>query len=57
MGLSSQRVNALGTVYEVLDLRANKDVKEGQFFIPENVVSFMVKISELDVHDIVLDPA
>ena len=57
MGLSSQRVNALGTVYEVLDLRANKDVKEGQFFIPENVVSFMVKIAELDVHDIILDPA
>ena len=57
MGLSSQRVNALGTVYEVLDLCANKDLKVGQFFIPENVVSFMVKIAELDVHDIVLDPA
>jgi len=41
----------------VLALRTNKDVKVGQFFTPENVVSFMVKLAELDVHDIVLDPA
>lgn len=51
------KVDALGAVYEVLALRANKDVKIGQFFTPENVVSFMVKLAELDVHDIVLDPA
>jgi len=51
------KVDALGAVYEVLALRANKDVKIGQFFTPENVVSFMVKLTELDVHDIVLDPA
>lgn len=51
------KVDALGAVYEVLALRANKDVKVGQFFTPENVVSFMVKLAELDFHDIVLDPA
>jgi len=51
------KVDALGAVYEVLALRANKDVKVGQFFTPENVVNFMVKLAELDVHDIVLDPA
>jgi len=51
------KVDALGAVYEVLALRANKDVKIGQFFTPENVVSFMVKLAELDIQDIVLDPA
>ena len=51
------RVDALGAVYEVLALRANKDVKVGQFFTPENVVSFMVELAELDVCDTVLDPA
>jgi type I restriction-modification system DNA methylase subunit len=51
------RLDALGAVYEVLALRANKDVKVGQFFTPENVVNFMVKLAELDIHDIVLDPA
>ncbi len=51
------KVDALGAVYEVLALRANKDVKVGQFFTPENVVSFMIKLAELDIHDIVLDPA
>lgn len=51
------KVDALGAVYEILALRANKDVKVGQFFTPENVVSFMVKLAELDVHDMILDPA
>lgn len=51
------KVDAFGAVYEVLALRANKDVKVGQFFTPENVVNFMVKLAELNVHDIVLDPA
>jgi len=51
------KIDALGAVYEVLALRANKDVKVGQFFTPENVVSFMVKLAEVDIHDIVLDPA
>jgi len=51
------RIDALGAVYEVLALRAEKDVKVGQFFTPENVVQFMVKLAELDFKDLVLDPA
>lgn len=51
------KIDALGAVYEVLALRAEKDVKVGQFFTPENIVKFMVKLAELDVHDYVLDPA
>jgi type I restriction-modification system DNA methylase subunit len=38
------KVDPFGAVYEVLARRANKDVKVGQFFTPENVVSFMVKL-------------
>lgn len=41
----------------MLALRAAKDVKVGQFFTPENVVRFMVKLAELDYKDMVLDPA
>lgn len=51
------KLDALGAVYEVLALRAEKDVKVGQFFTPENVVKFMVKLAELDYKDLVLDPA
>jgi len=51
------RIDALGAVYEVLALRAEKDVKVGQFFTPENVVRFMVTMAELDYKDMVLDPA
>ncbi len=51
------QIDALGAVYEVLALRAEKDVKVGQFFTPENVVRFMVKLAELDYKDMVLDPA
>ena len=51
------RIDALGAVYEVLALRAEKDVKVGQFFTPENVVQFMVKLAELDYQELVLDPA
>jgi len=51
------KIDALGAVYEVLALRAEKDVKVGQFFTPENVVRFMVKLAELDPQDYVLDPA
>jgi len=51
------KVDPFGAIYEKLARRANKDVKVGQFFTPENVVSFMVKLAELNVHDIVLDPA
>lgn len=51
------KIDALGAVYEVLALRAEKDVKVGQFFTPENVVHFMVKLAGLDYKDMVLDPA
>lgn len=51
------KIDALGAVYEVLALRAEKDVKVGQFFTPENIVKFMVKLAGLDIHDYVLDPA
>lgn len=51
------KVDALGAVYEVLAQRAGKDVKVGQFFTPENVVRFMVRLAELDSKDKVLDPA
>jgi type I restriction-modification system DNA methylase subunit len=51
------RIDALGALYETLALRAAKDIKVGQFFTPENVVHFMVKLAELDFTDMVLDPA
>lgn len=51
------KIDALGAVYEVLALRAEKDVKVGQFFTPQNIVRFMVELAALDPHDYVLDPA
>lgn len=51
------KVDGLGAVYEVLGRRSGKDTKAGQFFTPANVVSFMVKLAELDPNDVVLDPA
>ncbi len=51
------KVDGLGAAYEVLGMRAGKDVKAGQFFTPENVVRFMVHMAELDYDDVVLDPA
>jgi len=51
------RIDALGALYERLALRAAKDIKAGQFFTPENVVRFMVRLAELDYKDMVLDPA
>ncbi|MFZ3121886.1 MAG: AlwI family type II restriction endonuclease [Thermodesulfovibrionales bacterium] len=51
------KLDALGAVYEVLALRTEKDVKVGQFFTPENVVRFMVDLTELTINDRVLDPA
>ncbi len=51
------RIDALGAVYEVLSRRASKDVRIGQFFTPENVVSFMVQLAELQPNSHVLDPA
>ena len=51
------RVDGIGAAYEILGMRTGKDVKAGQFFTPENVVKFMVRLAELDIDDIVLDPA
>lgn len=51
------KVDGLGAAYEVLALRSSKDVKVGQFFTPKNVVQFMVKLTELEATDVVLDPA
>lgn len=50
-------VDALGAVYEVLAKRSEKDVRVGQFFTPDNVVRFMVKLAELEQDDKILDPA
>ena len=51
------KIDVLGAVYEVLALRAEKDVKIGQFFTPEKVVDFIVKLADLSYKDIILDPA
>lgn len=51
------KVDGLGAAYEVLGKLSGKDVKVGQFFTPENVVRFMVKLAELVSTDKVLDPA
>jgi type I restriction-modification system DNA methylase subunit len=51
------KVDGLGAAYEVLGQLSGKDVKAGQFFTPENVVKFMVKLTELDPDDKVFDPA
>lgn len=53
----TNKVDGIGAAYEVLGLRAGKDVKAGQFFTPENVVTFMTRLAELDTDDLVLDPA
>lgn len=51
------KVDGLGAAYEVLGKLSGKDVKVGQFFTPENVVRFMVKLAELESTNKVLDPA
>jgi len=51
------KVDGLGAAYEVLGKLSGKDVKVGQFFTPENVVKFMVKLAEHEPSDVVLDPA
>jgi len=51
------KVDGIGAAYEILGMRTGKDVKAGQFFTPENVVKFMVRLAELDQDDLVLDPA
>jgi predicted RNA methylase len=51
------KVDGLGAAYEVLGQLSGKDTKLGQFFTPENVVKFMVKLAELETDDVVFDPA
>jgi len=51
------KVDGLGAAYEVLGKLSGKDVKVGQFFTPENVVRFMVRLAELEPTDKILDPA
>jgi type I restriction-modification system DNA methylase subunit len=52
-----EKIDGLGAAYEVLGKLSGKDVIVGQFFTPENVVRFMVKLTELDPENVVLDPA
>jgi type I restriction-modification system DNA methylase subunit len=51
------KVDGLGAAYEVLGKLSGKDVKVGQFFTPEKIVRFMVRLAELESTDVVLDPA
>lgn len=51
------KVDGLGAAYEVLGKSSGRDVEVGQFFTPENVVRFMVKLAELDPSEQILDPA
>jgi len=51
------KVDGLGAAYEVLGQLSGKDVTVGQFFTPENVVTFMVKLAELHPSDVTDDPA
>jgi len=53
----TNKIDGLGATYEVLGKLSGKDVKVGQFFTPEKVVQFMVKLAELEPTDVVLDPA
>jgi len=51
------KVDGLGAAYEVLGQDSGKDKTVGQFFTPERVVKFMVKLAELHPSDIIFDPA
>ena len=51
------KVDGLGAAYEVLGQDSGKDVTVGQFFTPEKVVKFMVRLAELHPDDKVFDPA
>ena len=51
------KVDGLGAAYEVLGQISSKDREAGQFFTPEKVVKFMVKMAELSPSDYVYDPA
>lgn len=51
------KVDGLGAAYEVLGQLSGKDVTVGQFFTPEKVVKFMIKLAELHPSDVLFDPA
>jgi len=51
------KVDGLGAAYEVLGQLSGKDVTVGQFFTPEKVVKFMIKLAELHPSDVIFDPA
>ena len=52
-----QKIDAIGAAFEALGKLSGKDTKAGQFFTPENIVKFMVKLAELKSDDKILDPA
>jgi len=52
-----QKIDAIGAALEALGKLSQKDTKAGQFFTPENIVHFMVKLAELKQKDVILDPA
>lgn len=51
------RLDVLGVVFETLARRGEKDTRVGQFFTPEEVVKFAVRIAQPHPADTVLDPA
>lgn len=51
------KVDGLGAAYEVLGELSGKDRTAGQFFTPEKVVTFMMKLAELHPSDVIFDPA
>lgn len=51
------RLDVLGVVFETLARRGEKDTRVGQFFTPEEVVKFAVRVARPHPGDTVLDPA
>lgn len=51
------RLDILGVVFETLARRGEKDTRIGQFFTPEEVVKFAVRVARPGANEVVLDPA
>lgn len=51
------RLDVLGVVFETLARRGEKDTRVGQFFTPEEVVKFAVRVARPHPDEVVLDPA
>ena len=51
------RLDILGVVFETLARRGEKDTRIGQFFTPEEVVKFAVRVARPSASEVVLDPA